>query len=452
MRLPLLIVLLAGCGRGGGTGDVDVVKAKPTTSVSPDLVASTWQVRLAVDAARAPFEGRSSWVAYFSGKRSEAIQAMSGESDDLGLARLHTEYAAIYRQAALMAAHSTTQVYGVDAQPTDPVEVSYLLGVSGALLGDATWRGRLGGAKTSKLPTVVAQDAAWKSWSDAGAAWPPDAPASTSPGAPAADAAGPLPDAGTLPHYEMPEQGEGGLAAKGGDPGTMWAISRWHEAKAMALAKEHGPVVQAMLDPWRVPAEPKESRAVEQVPDTFLFMSASATAGDLLLLSGLEKDGYAAVDQHQADSPYAVVIKKCTSGNAVTVDCVLDEGAALGQAIEDAMATAAGGQQSFHRMFAEYARVGLMRAADRAALALQDRDGSGRLRINAYDRNTGNTLDPLFLVSVAAWDAGNRNSVRAEELVHAQLTEVPGLEAARIPLDSMHIRLSRNAAPGRPMH
>lgn len=445
-----LLLLLVGCF-GGTTQDVASTIEKPSTSVSPELLSTTWQVRMAVDAARAPYEGRASWLAYFQGKRAEALRAMAGESDPAGLARLHAEYASIYRQAALMAAHSTVNVYGVDAQPTDPAEASYLLGVSGALLGDANWRGRLGSSGGSTLKKLAERDAAWKKWADAGAAWPPDDVAAGSPGAPS-DATALLPDAGTLPHYEMPERVEGGLVAKGGDPGTLWALARHHERKANEAAPDAAAAVATLIDPWRLPAEPLPASSGSSYPDTFLFMSATTTAGDALLLSDLARDGYAAVEKHQADSPYAVVVKRCTTGQTISVDCVLDEAAALGQAVEEAMAKAAGKQDTFHRSFAEYARVGLLRAADRAAWALADREGGGRLRINALDRSVANALDPLFLISVAAWDAGNRNSVRAEEIVHAQLSEVPGLDAARLPLDAMHIRLSRNAAPGRPMH
>lgn len=449
MVLGSLLLSLAGCG--GTTHDVAAEIEKPSTSVTPELLATTWQVRMAVDAARASYEGRASWLAYFQGKRSEALNAMAAESDPAGLARLHAEYSAMYRQAALMAANSTVNVYGVDAQASDPLEASYLLGVSGALLGDVSWRGKLGAAGASAVKTVAERDAAWKKWADAGAAWPPDEVAAGSPGAPA-DASALLPDAGTLPHYEMPERVEGGLVAKGGDPGTLWALARHHERKANEAAPDVADAVATLIDPWRLPAEPLSASGSGAYPDTFLFMSAATTAGDALLLSDLARDGYAAVEKHQGDSPYAVVVKRCTTGQTVSVDCVLDEAAALGQAVEEAMAKAAGKQDTFHRSFAEYARVGLLRAADRAAWALADREGGGRLRINALDRSVGNTLDPLFLISVAAWDAGNRNSVRAEEIVHAQLSEIPGLDAARLPLDAMHIRLSRNAAPGRPMH
>ncbi len=449
-QLILFAPLLVACS--GGQSDVSTPPPAASQSAVPaELLATTWQVRLAVDAARAPFEGRDSWVGFFQGKRVEPLAAFAVEKDAAALARLHAEYAAIYRQAALLAAGSTAQVYGVDAQPTDPAETSYLLGVSGALLGDATLRGKLGAAGGSKVDGLAARDAAWKSWVDAGAAWPPDAPVQGSPGAPSAVEAGKVPDAGTLPHFKLPEQGVE-TSVDAADPGTLWALARAHEAAALAASPDNAAAVRVWIDPWRLPPETHEPASGVAIPDTFLFMSAMTTAGDALFLADLERDGGAAVAAHASDSPYAVAIAKCTKGGRIEVDCILDESAALGQAIEAAMAAASGREDSFHRPFAEFARVGLLRAADRAAWKLDDRESGGRLRINALDRTTGTARDPLFLLSVAAWDAGNRNSVRAEELVHGLLTEVPGLEAARLPLDALHIRLSRNAAPGRPMH
>ncbi len=451
MRPSLFLVsLLAACS--GGSADVATpAPAESQSAVPPELLATTWQVRLAVDSVRAPFEGRDGWIGYFQGARVAPLAAFAAEADGAALARAHAEYAALYRQAALMAAHATVQVYGADAQPTDPKETAHLLGVSGALLGDEAARGKLGTSAASKVAGLAPRDLAWKAWVDAGAVWPPDAPANGSPGAPTAPAPGQAPNAGTVPHYALPEQGVD-TKVEAGDPGTMWALARWHEAAALAAAPDHAGAVRVWIDPWRLPPEPRESAAGVAIPDTFLFMSAMSTPGDALFLADLEKDGSAAVAAHVSDSPYAAVIARCTKEARVDVDCILDEGAALGQAIETAMEKAAGRQDGFHRPFADFARVGLLRAADRAAWKLDDREGGGRLRINALDRTTGSARDPLFLLSVAAWDAGNRNSVRAEELVHGLLTEVPGLEAARLPLDALHIRLSRNAAPGRPMH
>ena len=76
---------------------------------------------------------------------------------------------------------------------------------------------------------------------------------------------------------------------------------------------------------------------------------------------------------------------------------------------------------------------------------------AGILRINALERSNGPAGDPVFLLSVAAWDAGNRNPLRAQELIHALAKAHPALEAARIPLDALHIRLSRNTASGGPV-
>jgi hypothetical protein len=132
---------------------------------------------------------------------------------------------------------------------------------------------------------------------------------------------------------------------------------------------------------------------------------------------------------------------------------MVDAAATVGSAIEEAMATANGGQvDSFHRPFADYARAGVLRAADRVAKARNQGDNSGRLRINAFDRSIGNATDPVFSMFLAAWDAGNRNTPRASEIVHQLLPSAPGLHVARAPLDALHIRLSRSAAPGVPMH
>lgn len=451
MTVLFFAPLLFGCS--GGEQDVATPAPAATSAVPAELLGTTWQVRLAVDAARAPFEGRDSWVAWFGGQRLQPVAAFTSENDPVASARAHAEYAAMYRQAALLAANATVQVYGNDLQPTDPAEAAYLVGVSGALLGNADWRGKLGSSGASKVEGLAARDAAWKAWSDAGAVWPPDAPAAGSPGAPTAPTAGQMPNAGAIPHYQLPEQGVD-TKVDAGDPGTLWALARWHEAAALAAAPDQAGAVRVWIDPWRLPAETREPATAVAIPDTFLFMSVASTPGDAVFLSDLARDGVSAVAAHQSDSPYAVVIQKCTKDAKLDVDCVIDESAWLGQAIEAGMAKAAGREDSFFRPFAEFARIGVLRAADRAAFAMGDTDGGGRLRINALDRtNAGsNARDPLFLLSVAAWDAGNRNSVRAAELVHGLLTEVPGLEAARLPLDALHIRLSRNAAPGRPMH
>ncbi len=456
MSLVVFLAALTGCS-ADETG-APVADAPAQLGVPADLMAATWQVRMAKAENRAPFEGRESWKNWFQGRRAAAMDAFISEKDPLGRARAHTELAAAYREATRMAAHATVQVYGADAQETDPPETAYLVGVSGALLADARWSAKLGTSASSKVAGIAGQDKAWKAWS-AKAVWPPDAPASSGPGAPTADASGPMPSAGTIPHYELPERGTA-LRVQSGDPGTLWSLSRWHEARAREAAPEAAAAVDVWLAPWRLAPEPVAPVSPDvKAPDAFLFMSPYTSTGDALLAAEVARDGLAAVERHQADSVYAVLLKGCAKtpegggAAALNVDCVLDASASFGKAMEEAMQAANGGaEEGFHRLFADFARVGLLRAGDRLASSLGDSDASGRLRINALDRTSGTTWDPVFLASVAAWDAGNRNSVRAEELVHGLLSELPGLDAAQLPLDALHVRLSRNAAPGRPMH
>jgi hypothetical protein len=446
----------------GGSADVATPAAAPSSAVPDALVAQTWQARLAADAARAPFEGRGAWVEVFSARWATALPQFASENDAQALARMHASYAAIYREAARLSANATVQVYGADAQSTDPAEASYLLGVSGALLADPAWRGKLGGAAASKVKgaagALADRDSAWTSWASAGAAWPPPETLSYAP--PASTDAGTLPDAGAVPHWSLPERDSSGLSVDAGDPAAMWTLAVWHEARARASDPALAPLVDAWIDPWRLPSESVVGPAASlTAPDAFLFLSPYTTGDDVAFLSDLAKSGPGAVATWADRSPYAAIAKACTVSAAapaptttISVDCVLDQSAALGGALVSAMEKTAGQPADFHRAFADLARVGVLRAADRVALAMGDTDASGRLRINALDRSTGVAREPLFLLSVAAWDAGNRNSVRAQELVHGLLTQVPGLEAARLPLDALHIRLSRNAAPSRPMH
>jgi hypothetical protein len=211
-----------------------------------------------------------------------------------------------------------------------------------------------------------------------------------------------------------------------------------------------------LLDPWRLPGEPFPAAGeLATIADAYLFLSPWTSGADVTFLSDVARAkepaaARAAVEAASGRSAYAAIARGCLSGESLAVDCVLDAAAALGGSIEAAMARLAGKEDSFHRAFADYARFGALVAGERVAFALGERDTGGRLRLNAIDKVAGH--DALFLISVAAWDAGNRNTVRAEEIVHDHLEQVPGLHLARAPLDALHVRLGRNAAPGMPMH
>jgi hypothetical protein len=124
----------------------------------------------------------------------------------------------------------------------------------------------------------------------------------------------------------------------------------------------------------------------------------------------------------------------------------------LREQVRDAMAKASGGRSPNHRAMAAFIEAGVIRAGMRAADAAGDREAAGLLRIAAKDQSETDAVEPVFLVSLAAWDAGNRNALRAQEILHAQLKRAPGLDAARYALDALHLRVSRDSGPGMPMH
>lgn len=464
----MILTLLFACSGEPKDAKAPAVAA-PVGAVSESLIGQTWQVRLASDAARAGFEGRASWTAYFQGHRKDALAAMASENDPVGLARMHAEFAAMYDEAALLAAQSVVQVYGVDAQPTDPLEVQFLLGEAGVILADPALRARFGGSGASTNKDVARRDTAARAWVTTGASDP--IPSLLTGLLPDPPAAGSAPGLGPVPTYAFPEQTPEKLTVASADLLAIWALARWHERAAVtAGGATPDPGAAMLVNAHRVPGDPTPPSVAVPTPkieDATLFLGPYTTGGDLALASELRNPLTAsvAVSQHVQDSPYAAIIQSCTGPAptapaagapaaiaSVSVDCVIDQASELGTAVQDAMAKAAGGPQDFHRFFADQARAGVLRVAADAAFAVGDSDAGGRLWLNAIDRAVGKAYDPLFVLSVAAWDAGNRNSVRATEMVHSLVDEIPGLDVARLPLDALHVRLSRSAAPGVPMH
>ena len=102
--------------------------------------------------------------------------------------------------------------------------------------------------------------------------------------------------------------------------------------------------------------------------------------------------------------------------------------------------------------FALRARVAVLLAGMVVADANDQYRDAGILRLNALERMEQTGLDPVFALSVAAWDAGNRNPLRPEEITHQLKTSYPALFATRAPLEALHLRRSRNAGPSNPVH
>ena len=449
----LLFGLGPGCvGEESASGDDGPAVAAPAP-VPAALLDTTWPVRLSDDTARAPFEGDAGWSAVFQRDYPDALAAFQAAGDAAGTARMHVEMAALHHQAALLSANATVHVYGNDRQDVDPAEVTYLVAASQGLKGDCAAAGEAL-ASLDPTPTQLEAGATW--WKAAIEQGCPDLSSDTLPelsafpGFPGAVTVGAVPETGPLPHYAFDETTGEGRTVSAGDPTTLRAVAAWHEAAAVAAGADAAVVTQ-LLAPWtiRTPAAPTEAVPLE---DAWLFGSFLLAPADAAFLAAARSTGVAAVAAWSGTSPLAAAIAPAIQGDRIDVERVIDLAPAVGRQLRDTMEARSGGTQGFHEPFASLGRVAVLRAgmvvADGAG---QSRD-AGILRINALEQSSGPAADPVFTASVAAWDAGNRNPLRAQEIMHQLVGEFPALAAARYALDAMHIRLSRNAAPATPVH
>lgn len=439
--------LLAGC-----TGDASSPSGAPggerEASFESSMLEKTWQHRMVDPAQRTRFESDPGWGATF---QRDYGTALSSFGEDAGKARMHVEYAALYRQALLMYAHATHHVYGETRESTDPVAVDYLLGVSRWTRGDDGVDSALGVLPESVGADLSARAAAWASVTT----WPPELSGATFPDAPPEVQPGLNPGLDSLPHYALSEQSEQALTIDTADPTALLLLARWHEQAAVQLAGEGGEaLVSQLLSAYRLPVEPAPSAELLPLDDSWLFASTALTAAeDAAFLSDASVRGLAAVEQWKDDSPLAAALVPAIVDGALIPDLVLDQGAALRTELLQSMEAKSGSAEDFQTAFSWMARIAVFRAGVVVADANDQYRDAGILRINALEQmdamkaSLSLAKDPVFALSVAAWDAGNRNPVRAQQIVHELLGRFPTLTAARYPLDALNIRASRNAGP-----
>ena len=72
------------------------------------------------------------------------------------------------------------------------------------------------------------------------------------------------------------------------------------------------------------------------------------------------------------------------------------------------------------------------------------------LRITAFEGSDGATACPAGLLTLAAWDAGNRYPVRALDIVHGQSRDMSALQIARHGLDVLALRVGRETTGQNP--
>jgi hypothetical protein len=293
---------------------------------------------------------------------------------------------------------------------------------------------------------------AWLGWSQGGAGWPPDQALGAFPDQLGEVIVGTDPPSSALPHYEFEEQTDEARTVKAADPTALFLRSRWHETAARQLVPDSAGILDGFLAPWRLPVEESAVVVPEDMGDGWLFGGFVLTAQDVGFIADASTRGTAALDDWRARSPLAAALVPAIKDDKLIPELALDQAAMLSQQLEAELVKRAGQEEAIHRGFVQLARVGVIRAAMVVADASDQSRDAGILRLNALDRSSGPAADPVFYVSVAAWDTGNRNPLRAQDLLHGLVKRFPAVEISRYPLDAMHIRLSRNAAPATPVH
>ncbi len=444
----MVALLLALACSGGPDTEAPEVAASEMVSAPDQLVQASWMVRVSRPGAMDGLMANPGWQSVF--ERNYQAAAQSFGADGAASGRMHAEAAALYRQAVLLQSAATIETFKADERRAgDPLEASYVLGLSYAVQGDLeAAAAALGQNQDSAVAGLAERDAHWAASLDSLLGLTQDAQlfglGEVAPGS--------FPELAEAPHYRVAE-GLTGLQVELADPGSLIQAALWHEQAAVqAAGPEH---TAALLAPWRLPGEVRPELALtEPMPLEALFLSAWTDGADLIFVDALETsaDPASTVHQHAGTSLYANSIELCLIEASVDIDCLLDGSVALSRQLEAAMATAAGAEAADHRMFASFASAGLLRVGARTAAAMGDERTAAILRVNALDRSTGAAADPNFLLSQAAWDASKRNALRAQELLHGQITILPGLQAARVSLDALHIRVSRDAGPALPAH
>ncbi len=274
------------------------------------------------------------------------------------------------------------------------------------------------------------------------------------PGVPTAAPGPTAPTIDGLPHWRFQTGDAGGTAIEMGELSALVVLADFHEQSALAAAPEaERAAVAALLAPWDLPGAPARSAALPAALDPgWLFGGFALNTGDVAFLADVRKDGVAAVAAHQSDSILAATLAPALQDGKVEVEVVLDRAAGLRAQLLAAMTEVSGGEKGYHRAFADLASASVLRAGMFVADAADQYRDAGVLRVNALERSTGPVADPVFSLSTAAWDAGNRSPLRAQDLVHSHLSRFPAIAVARYPLDALHIRLGRNSAPATPLH
>jgi len=444
------LVALLGAAACGGSSEPAAppsqVEAPPALPV--ELLKTSWPVLTADNAVREPYEKEPGWVKLVIKRDYRAAVKQLGGDGGLAGARAHAEAAAMYRQAALLAANSLVSTYADEPKDEDPIGVAHLLTVAYAIRGETDKvREQHLRLKGVDLGDMAAWDAPWSAWLDAGAAWPPDLsalPVALPELAPGEWPAPPTSSNYTL-DYNLPPSPDGakshGLDVT--DPSTLLALSFWHDRVAHLAAADASPVIDTYSARYRL--APEAPVTGKDLPMEFLFGSDMLVPGDGPFFADLfGAKGADAVEAHASTSIIAALASAARVDGKVHPEKATDLAAALRRELIEQQKTIAGGStQGHHRIFGDIAQVAALRGLAFVAQVEGNKEVSGVLRIQAMERSgEEHTACPTAALSLAAWDANNRYHIRPTESLHNLVRRYPTLEIARFSLDVLALRIS----------
>jgi hypothetical protein len=434
-----LALALLGCSCGSPP-PADDAAVSQIAALAPERLDGTWVVALAEESSLGAYAQEPGWVSLVMKREYVGAVRGLGAKGDLSGARAHAEAAALYRQAALVAANSLIEVYGKTPEPTDPAGAAHLLTVSYAITGQLD-EAKAADAKLPAGDPTEKWHAPWKAWLAAGGTWPPDLsglPIALPPPTP-----GEWPELADLPHYSLPEQNGSKATRDMADPGALVAVALWHDQVAAKAAGPNAAKVALYRAGYQLPVESDVAGAGD-LPIELLFGSDHLVPGDAAFLADLHgSKGAGAVDAHAATSLVAQIALMARKDGKTDAETAID---VITRMRDDLVARASaktGGNVLAHqRIFADIAYVGALRSVALVAEVEGDHEASGKLRINAFEHSDKATADPVGLLSFAAWDAANRYPLRALDILHAQARRYPTLEIARYGLDVLGLRVS----------
>lgn len=414
-----------------------------STTTAPQIQAvkgldESWQVQFATVESFAEYQSPG-WLTLFQQRdyRTAANQLAGTKA----AARAHAEAAALFRQAALVTANAAIETYAATPEATDPVGASHLLAVAYSVQGDLE-KARAASARLDGVEDVTTSwHAPWKAWLSTDAKWPPDLsslPIELPPNEP-----GQWPLITDVPHYSMPVQGAGDHAQKMGDPGALLALALWHEATAKKIFQDDK-VIDLAMARYRLPIEPAAALDAT-LPMDFVYGSDFLVPGDAPFMADVVKGkGVDAVDAHLSTSLMAQLAKASRVNGKINAEKAVDQAAAVRkELIARSQAKTGDEPQAHHRLFADVAFVGVLRNLSLLAEVEDNREEGGKLRILAMEASLEHTGCAVALMSLAAWDTGNRYPSRAQEIIHKNTIYYPSLEVARYGLDVLALRVSR---------